>query len=67
VIAQPLFDCVSWLIAASQPDHFWRRAIERRHVSEIDILGNEDETVGFRILPDGLIVSLFHTDQAYLI
>jgi len=67
VITQPLFDCVRLLIAASQPDHFRRWAVERRHVSEIDILGNEDEAVGFRILSYGLILGFLHTDQAYLI
>jgi hypothetical protein len=57
MIAQSVFDGMSWLIAAPQPDDFRRRTKEGRHIGEICVLRNENEIVCFRIFPDGSILS----------
>jgi len=67
VIAQSLFDCVRWLIAAAQPDDLRRRTKESRHIREIRVLRNENVIVSFRIFPYGSILGLFHPEQPNLI
>src|SRR6185369_10096893 len=47
MIAQAILDCAGWLIAASQPNDFWRRSVKRCHVGEINVLRNEREAIYF--------------------
>jgi hypothetical protein len=46
------------LVSSAQPDHFGRRAQQRRHFGEIDILRHDREAVGLGIVPHIAIVSL---------
>src|SRR5205814_846151 len=64
--AQPCLDLRSWLVTASQPDHFGRGTKQARHLREVSIKRDKHKSIIPSILPDCAIVGLCQSKQTGL-
>ena len=65
--AEKFFNENTRLVAATEPDDFWRRAKERGHVGKISILSDKDKTIRLGELPYGGVIRLIQTQTPDLI
>ena len=62
--AQQLFHAGDGGVAAAQPDDFRRVPAQNAQVGEIGVEGDDDQTVGFGVVPDDRVIRSFQTQQA---
>ncbi len=58
VVSQNSLDCLRYLIAAPQPNDFGWCPVGTATLSEVGVLGDNAEGVGFRVLPDEFVGGL---------
>lgn len=67
MITNQFLDELARLIAATQPNNFWWRTIQCRHVRKVGILRNEGEAVGLGEFPDSAVIGLLQDGKTNLV
>ena len=66
MVVEQLVDRLGGLVAAAQPHDSRRRPEQRCHIGKVRVLRNEREAVALGIVPKGVIIGFWKTEQSNL-
>jgi hypothetical protein len=67
MLLQQLLNHGSRLIAATEPNDFWRTAQEHSQVRKVDVMANDRKTIVFGVLPNNAVVGLVQLALTHLL